>query len=82
MNERLVLGNIVGGGKMDLQCVFELIAFRRGEDDAGSQAGAHLGAVEMHPPMGGVGPGGRYRVSAQSTRKSVSACDLMAVRGW
>ena len=39
---------------MDLQCIFELVAFGRGEDDTGSQAGAHLGAVEVHPPMGGV----------------------------
>ena len=55
MNERLVFSDIVGGGKVDLQCVFELVAFRRSEDNAGSQAGAHLGAVKMHPPMGGVG---------------------------
>ena len=55
VNELLVLGDVVGGGKMDLQCVFELVAFRRSEDNTGSQAGAHLGAVEMHSPMGGVG---------------------------
>ena len=54
MNERLILGDVVGGGKMDLQCIFELVAFGRGEDDASSQVGAHLGAVEVHPPMGGV----------------------------
>ena len=28
------------------------------------------------------GGGGRYWVSAQSTRKLASACDLMVVRGW
>ena len=33
----------------------ELVAFGRGEDDAGSQTGAHLGTIRMHPPMGGVG---------------------------
>ena len=44
-----------GGGKVDLQHIFELVSFGRGEDDAGSQAGAHFGAVKIHPPMGGVG---------------------------
>ena len=39
---------------MDLQCIFEFVAFGGSEDNAGSQAGAHLGAVEMHPPMSGV----------------------------
>ena len=52
VNECLVFGDIVGGGKMDLQHIFELVAFRRGEYDAGSQASAHLGAVEIHPPNG------------------------------
>ena len=39
---------------MNLQCISEPAAFGRGEDDAGSQAGAHLGPIEVHPPMGGV----------------------------
>ena len=42
MYERLVLGHVVGGGEVDLQRVSEFVAFGRGEDDAGSQAGAHL----------------------------------------
>ena len=54
VNERLVLGDVVGGGEVDLQCVFELVAFRGSEDNAGSQARAHLGTVKMHPPMGGI----------------------------
>ena len=45
---------------MDLQCVSEFVAFGRGEDDAGSQAGAHLGSIKVHPPMSGVG--GRWQV--------------------
>ena len=55
VNERLVFSDVVGGGEMDLQRISELVAFGGSEDDADSQAGAHLGAVEMHPPMGGVG---------------------------
>ena len=39
---------------MDLQHISELVAFGRGEDDAGSQTGAHLGTIKVHPPMGGV----------------------------
>ena len=45
---------------MNLQCVSELVTLGRGEDDAGSQADAHLGSVKMHPPMSGVG--GRWQV--------------------
>ena len=60
MYERLVLGQVVGGSKMNLQCVSEFVALGRGEDDAGSQAGAHLGSIEVHPPMSGVG--GRRQV--------------------
>ena len=45
--ERLVLGHVVGGGKVNLQRVSELVAFGRGEDDTGSQAGAHLGPIEV-----------------------------------
>ena len=52
---RLVLGHVVGGSEVDLQRISELVAIGGSEDDAGSQAGAHLGAVEVHPPMGGVG---------------------------
>ena len=36
MYECLILCYIVGGGKMDLQHIFELVAFGRGEDDVGS----------------------------------------------
>ena len=36
-------------------CVSEFVALGRGEDDADSQAGAHLGSIEVHPSMGGVG---------------------------
>src|SRR3989337_2600465 len=39
---------------MDLQRVSKLVAFGRGEDDAGSQTGAHLRAIKVHPPMSGV----------------------------
>ena len=45
---------LLEAAKMDLQHIFEFVTFGRGEGDAGSQAGAHLGAVEVHPPMGGV----------------------------
>ena len=45
---------------MNLQCVSEFVALGRGEDDAGSQAGVHLGPIEVHPPMSGVG--GRWHV--------------------
>ena len=69
-------GYVVGGGKMDLQHISELVAFGRGEDDAGTQT------IKVHPPMGGVRRGGTYWVSAQSTRKLANAWDLMAVRGW
>ena len=55
MYERLILGHIVGGDKLDLQCVSKLVAFARGEDDAGSQTSVHLGSVKVHLPMGGVG---------------------------
>ena len=54
MNECFVFSNIVGGGKMDLQHISELVAFGRGEDDAGSQTGVHLGTIKVHPPMAGV----------------------------
>src|SRR3954468_21335846 len=40
---------------MDLQRIFEFVAVGRREADASPQAGAHLEAIEMHPPMGGVG---------------------------
>ena len=40
---------------MNLQCILELVALGRGEDDAGSQAGVHLGPIEVHPPVSGVG---------------------------
>ena len=52
--ERLVLSHVVGGGKMDLQHISELVAFGRGVDDAGSQTGTHLGTIKVHPSMGGV----------------------------
>ena len=39
---------------MDLEHILELVALGGSEDHTGSQAGVHLGAVEMHPPMGGV----------------------------
>ena len=39
---------------MDLQHISELVAFRRGEDDAGAQTGADLRTIKVHPPMGGV----------------------------
>ena len=64
----LILGHIVGGGKMNLQCVLELVALWRAEDDAGSQDGVHLGPIEVHPPMGGVRRWQQYWVSAQSTK--------------
>lgn len=50
-DECLVLGYIIGGGEVDLQRVLQLVAFGRGEDDAGSQAGGPLSAIKVHPPM-------------------------------
>ena len=41
-------------------CNVYLVALGRGEDDAGSQAGAHLGSVKVHSPMSRVG--GRWQV--------------------
>ena len=38
---------------MNLQCVSEFVTLGRGEDDAGSQADAHLGSIEVHPPRSG-----------------------------
>ena len=66
---------------MDLQRVSELVAFGRGEDDASSQAGAHLGPVEVHPPMSGVG--GRWQVLGLGlVHEEVGQClGLDAVRG-
>ena len=55
MYERLLLGHVVGGGKMNLQCVLELVALGRGDDDADSLAGVHLGPIEVHPLVSGVG---------------------------
>ena len=52
--ECFVFSYVVGGGKMDLQHISELVSFGRCEDDAGSQTGAHLRAVKVHPPIGGV----------------------------
>ena len=40
---------------MNLQRVSELVAFGRGEDDAGTQASAHLGPIKVYAPMSGVG---------------------------
>lgn len=54
MDERLVLCHIVGCGEVDLQDIVQSVPFWRGDNDAGSQAGAHLGAVEMQPPVRGV----------------------------
>ena len=53
VNECLVFSDVVGGGKMDLQHISELVAFGRGEDDVGSQTGAHLRTIKVHSPMGG-----------------------------
>ena len=40
--ECLIFSYVVGGGKVDLQHISELVAFGRGEDDADSHTGAHL----------------------------------------
>ena len=82
MYERLVLGHVVGGGEVDLQRVSEFVTFGRGEDDAGSQAGAHLGPVKVHVPMGGV-RSRRQVLGLGPVDEEVGQClDLMAVRGW
>ena len=79
--ERLVLGHVVGGGEVDLLCIFELVAFGRGEDDTGSKPVRILEPSKCIRQWVESGAGGRYWVSAQSTRKSASAWDLMVGRG-
>ena len=81
MHERFVLRDVVGAAEVYLEHVVETVALGGGDDDPGSRAVAHLRAVEVKVPVGGVGTGGRYWVSAQSTRKSARACDLIAVLG-
>src|SRR4051812_40623603 len=55
VDEGFILGHVVGGSEVDLEGVLELITFRGVEDKAGTQTGPHLGAVEVHAPVCGVG---------------------------
>jgi hypothetical protein len=54
MHHGLIFGDVVRGGEVDLQHVVQLVSLGGGEDNAGSQAPAHLGPIEVHPPVGGV----------------------------
>jgi hypothetical protein len=70
MYQGFVFGDVVRRVKVDLLYVLQLVPLGRGEDDASSQAPEHLGAIEVHVPVRGVGAGGRYWFSPQSAKKS------------
>ena len=51
VHKGFVLGDVVGGGEVDLERVAEPVALRGRQYDAGPQAESHLGPVEVHAPM-------------------------------
>ena len=51
VHKGFVLGDVVGGGEVDLERVAEPVALRRRQYDAGPQTESHLGPVEVHAPM-------------------------------
>jgi hypothetical protein len=54
MHQGLVLGEVVRRAEVDLKHIHQLVSLRRSEDDTGSQAPVHLGAIEVHSSVGGV----------------------------
>jgi hypothetical protein len=54
VHQSLIFGDVVRSSEVDLQHVVQLVSLGRGEDDAGSQAPAHLGSIKVHPQVGGV----------------------------
>ena len=73
MHKGFVLGDIVGGGEVDLERVAEPVALRGRQYDAGPKPSRILDPSKRMRQCVESGGGGKYWVSVQSTRKSARA---------
>ena len=81
MYERLVLSHVVGGGKMDLQCVSELVALGDVKTTPAPSPANILEPSKCMIQFEFVSYSLGSSTSVHSATKSAKTCDLIARRG-
>src|SRR4051812_36101061 len=81
MNQGFIFGDIIGCCKMNLEHIMQLISSWRSEHHASPRPLFILDPSKCIRQQSSPRGGGSYCVSAQSTRKSAKACDLIVVLG-